>query len=105
MDYEDLGTFFKALSHPVRLMIVAELLRGEKCVNDMKELLKVRQPNISQHLGLLRLTGIVGCCKMGKVRCYFLNNPRLIKRIIELIARNKESGNKCVRGSNYGRWK
>jgi len=89
IDYDSLAAFFKALSHPVRLMMVTELLKGKKCVNDMRDLLKVRQPNISQHLSLLRLTGVVGCRKIGKVKCYFVNEPQEMKKVIELIIKVK----------------
>ena len=84
-EYRKVSDFFNALSHPIRVEMVAELLKGERCVSDIKELLKVRQPNISQHLSLLRLNGIVDWHQEGKRKCYFLKNPQLIKDILKVI--------------------
>ncbi len=73
---------FHALSHPVRLMIVEELLAKKKCVTEIRYLLKVRQPNISQHLLILRMSGIVDYEQSGKTKCYFLKNPQMMKEIL-----------------------
>lgn len=40
----------KAMAHPVRIMIIDELLRNPRCFTAIHEILDVRQPNISQHL-------------------------------------------------------
>ncbi len=81
--------FLKALAHPVRLMIVSELLSGKRCVNDIKELVRVNQPNISQHLTLLKLQGIVDCMQKGKMKCYFLKDTALIREIFGSLRKNK----------------
>ncbi len=82
IDYRKVADFIKAFSHPVRLMIVAELLKEEKCVSDIKELVNARQSNISQHLAVLRSRGIVDWHQKGNMKCYFLKNPTLVKSII-----------------------
>ena len=76
---------FKALSHPIRLHIVELLLSGEKCVNDIRDFFEVTQPNISQHLNILKYTGIVDYRQEKNLRCYFLKEPRLIKNIVEVL--------------------
>ena len=43
MKTEEITELLKALGHPTRLMIVEELLMGEKCVNDITELLIARE--------------------------------------------------------------
>lgn len=65
----------KAAAHPVRIKILEELLKGVKCVSDFEEFLEIRQPNISQHLMLLRRLGIVDYYMDGRLRCYFLVHP------------------------------
>ncbi|MBN1794015.1 MAG: winged helix-turn-helix transcriptional regulator [Candidatus Omnitrophica bacterium] len=82
VDCQKAATFFRALSHPTRLLIVSELLNGRKCVNDMQGLLKVRQPNLSQHLSFLKLSGIVECRQEGKQRCYCLRDQKLIRQLL-----------------------
>jgi DNA-binding transcriptional ArsR family regulator len=73
----------KALAHPIRLYIVETLLSGEKCVNDIRDLFDVTQPNISQHLNLLRYSGIVDSRQDGNLRCYFLKDPEKIRALIQ----------------------
>lgn len=73
----------KALAHPIRLYIVEVLLEGERCVNDIRDLFDVSQPNISQHLSILKFSGIVEYRQVGNLRCYFLKNPERIKKIIQ----------------------
>ena len=85
LEYRKVSDFSRALSHPTRVEIVAELLKSEKCVGDIKDLAKLRQPNVSQHLSLLRLSGIVDCRNVGKRKCYFLKNPRMIKVILKAL--------------------
>ena len=89
MKTEEITEFLKALGHPTRLMIVEELLRGEKCVNDITELLNVRQPNISQHLYILKASRIVNCKREGKMKCYFLQKPGLIKNLVGILRGNE----------------
>jgi len=88
LNYREVSGFLKVLSHPVRLMIVVELLEGKRCVGAIKELVKVKQPNISQHLSLLKLNGIVDWRQEGKRKCYYLKNRRLIKSIIKTLEKS-----------------
>jgi len=89
LDCRRVSNFFKALSHPTRILIVTELSRDKKCVSDIRELLEVNQPNVSQHLSLLRSNDIVDWCQEGKRKCYFLKNPQLIKDIFDVLKKNK----------------
>ena len=76
----------RVLAHPTRLMILHELLKGVRCVNDITELLAVRQPNVSQHLMLLREHGLVGSYRDGTYRCYYLTKPTLVTGLLDLLA-------------------
>jgi len=76
---------YKALSHPIRLHIVELLLKGEKCVNDIREFFDVTQPNISQHLNTLKYSGIVDYRQDKNLRCYFLLDPEQIEKIVKSI--------------------
>ena len=85
MDYEKQSQIFKALAHPTRLMIVDSLLRGEKCVGDIQELLKSSQPNVSQHLSILKNSGIVDFCQRKNLRCYYLKDPEKIQTLFDFL--------------------
>lgn len=76
---------FKALSHPIRLHIVELLLDGEKCVNDIRDFFQVTQPNISQHLNILKYTGIVDFRQEKNLRCYYLKEPGIINKIVKAL--------------------
>lgn len=84
-DRKKTAQIFKALSHPTRLHIVEILLEDEKCVNDIRDLFDATQPNISQHLNILKYSGMVDFRQSGNLRCYYLQNPEKIKRIIQAI--------------------
>ena len=90
VEYRKVSNFFNALSHPTRVEIVTELLKGKRCVSDIRELVKLRQPNVSQHLSSLRLNGVVDWHQEGKRKCYFLKNPQLIKDILKAIRIRKK---------------
>ena len=65
----------RAVAHPVRILILEELTKGVKCVSDLEEILDIRQPNVSQHLSLLRKLGTIDYFMDGRLRCYFLVDP------------------------------
>jgi DNA-binding transcriptional ArsR family regulator len=88
-DFNKESRILKALANSTRLAIVKELLKKEKCVNDIKELLDARQANISQHLAVLRWADIVGCRFVGTMRCYYLKCPEIISRLLELLKKIK----------------
>jgi len=77
----------KVIAHPVRIRILEELVKGVKCVSDFEDFLELRQPNISQHLSLLRQSGIVDYYVDGRLRCYFLVNP-FIPDLLELLKKD-----------------
>ena len=51
---------FKALSNPVRLDVIDQLLDGEKCVCEIQKALnKYEQPHISKSLAKLKSVGLI----------------------------------------------
>jgi len=55
----------KALAHPTRLFIVNELSHGERCVQELTDMIGVEMPTVSRHLSLLRGVGILDDEKRG----------------------------------------
>ncbi len=49
----------KALSNRHRLLIICQLIDGERSVGDLAEFLNLRDSTVSQHLALLRKDGLV----------------------------------------------
>lgn len=82
--YEGTGAL-KALAHPTRLQIVAELLGGTKRVTDIQEILSTYQTEISRHLAVLRHAGLVNFFQDGFQRYYYVSRPRLVEGIVTLL--------------------
>jgi ArsR family transcriptional regulator len=85
-DFTRQARIFKALAHPTRLMIIDSLLKGEKCVGDIQDLLQSSQPNVSQHLSILKASGIVDFCQKGNLRGYHLKDLEKIRTLIQSVS-------------------
>lgn len=82
--------FLKAMSHNVRFEIVKELSKGTKCVTDIRDILENSQPNISKHLNILRLAGVVDYTKDKQQRCYFIADKRAFS-LLKLVDRGPKA--------------
>ncbi len=83
--YEEISEILKAISHPVRLCIVAGLLDKGKCnVNHMKECLDLPQSTVSQHLQKLKSAGIISGERNG-LEIYYTVKEETVKKIIEVL--------------------
>lgn len=79
--YRMKADLIKALAHPTRLQILDLLRKGEMCVCKITPALELEQPNISQHLALLRERGIVACRKEGISVYYRIKDPRTFEAL------------------------
>ena len=77
----------KIIAHPVRIKILEELMKGVKCVSDFEEFLEISQPNVSQHLALLRRYRIIDYFVDGRLRCYFLRDP-MVPDLLDVLKRD-----------------
>ena len=69
---------FNAIAEPRRREILGLLAEGEaKAVNDLVAEMRLPQPAISKHLGVLRKVGLVSVEKDGQRRLYRLNGVQL----------------------------
>lgn len=64
------SVLLKALSHPDRLLLLCQLSQGEFCVSELEQVLTIRQPSLSQQLGILRQEGLVDSRREGKQMYY-----------------------------------
>ncbi len=60
----------KALANPHRLLIICQLIDGERSVGDLAEFLQIRDSTVSQHLALLRKDGLVDTRREGQTIWY-----------------------------------
>jgi DNA-binding transcriptional ArsR family regulator len=76
----------KVLANEDRLLLLCRLSQGEMCVGDLEEALGIRQPTLSQQLGVLRNEGVVSTRREGKNIFYSVADARLLK-VLELLYR------------------
>src|SRR5690349_14262576 len=68
---------FNAVAEPRRRQIIDLLSGGEKSVNDLAGSLRVKQPQASKHLRVLKEVGLVSVRGSGRQRLYRLNGAAL----------------------------
>lgn len=69
----------QTLANPLRLEILSLLRDGEKRVNELAELTKVNQANVSQHLSILRGKGLVTARRDGTNIYYSIANSKIVR--------------------------
>ena len=74
--YEE-AKLFAVLSDPARLEILSVLARKKGCVSELQVRTGRNQPNISQHLRVLRDSGLVEFRKDGRKTCYSVCKPEV----------------------------
>lgn len=78
-----MAPIFRALGNPTRLGILRRAMEGPLCVSELQDELGCSQPNISQHLAVLRDRGVVIPEREGNRVCYRLADER-IAQLLEL---------------------
>ena len=79
MNLEILETkIYKALSHPVRLELVKKLTTGERCVCELFDESEFTQPNISQHLKVLKDADILTCERKSNKLMYSIKHKEVL---------------------------
>lgn len=77
-DSERFALLCKALGHPARVQIVRLLMTVETCVcGDIVQVLPLAQSTVSQHLKILKDTGLVKGEIDGPRTCYALDHDAL----------------------------
>ena len=65
----------RTLAHPRRLDILHRLVEGPREVGRLADELRMSQPNVSQHLAVLRAAGVVEAERDGREVRYRLADP------------------------------
>jgi DNA-binding transcriptional ArsR family regulator len=68
---------FNAVAEPRRRQILTLLGHGERSVNELARVMRVRQPQASKHLRVLRQVGLVRTRGEGQQRFYALDDAGL----------------------------
>ncbi|HQT78697.1 MAG TPA: metalloregulator ArsR/SmtB family transcription factor [Rhodopila sp.] len=68
----------RALGNEDRLLLLCQMTQGEKSVGELEALLDIRQPTLSQQLGVLRNEGLVTTRREGKRIFYAVRDPNVL---------------------------
>ena len=83
---QDAEDFLKTVAHRHRLLILCQLVDGERSVGELADALDVRSSTMSQHLALLRKDELVSTRRDGQTIYYALSSgPAQI--LLEALAR------------------
>ena len=74
----------RVLANEDRLLLLFQLTQGEACVSELEELLGIRQPTLSQQLGVLRTEAIVSTRREGKKIFYQVSDARAVSLLATL---------------------
>jgi DNA-binding transcriptional ArsR family regulator len=69
----------KLLANEDRLLLLCQLSQGESSVGELEELLGIRQPTLSQQLGVLRAEQVVSTRRQGKNIFYSVADPAVLE--------------------------
>jgi DNA-binding transcriptional ArsR family regulator len=83
---ETVSDLMKSLAHPKRLLILCQLVEGERSVGDLARRLGMREQAMSQQLALLRRDGLVGTRREGQTIYYGLARDD-VARLLDFLYR------------------
>jgi len=95
--YNQRTAVLKALSNPIRLFIIDEIAKEEKCICELAQTLDVDLSSISKHINILKKAGIVIIDKRGKNVYPKLLCPCIsdLFKCIESVVINQDSNDSC----------
>ena len=89
----------KTISNPRRQAIIDTIRKSEMTVSTLVKKTGISQANLSQHLAILRVKGVVKARREGNNIYYSITNPKIIEAydlISEVLRESIQSRNKTV---------
>ena len=83
---EEAAGVLKLMANEQRLLLLCQLSQGEMCVGDLETQLGIRQPTLSQQLGVLRSDGMLATRREGKNIFYRVDDPKALQ-VLALLYR------------------
>ena len=78
------STLLRTIANENRLLLMCQLSQGEKSVGELEQILGIRQPTLSQQLGILRNKGLVATRREGKQIIYSVSDGRAMQVLVTL---------------------
>lgn len=83
--FESQAAMLRVMAHPVRLAILFALRERSRSVGDISAILEMTQPNVSQHLSVLRREGLISYNEDGQKRNYFIRSPESVGPLLDVL--------------------
>lgn len=83
----------KVLANSDRLLLLCQMSQGEYCVSELEEMTGIKQPTLSQQLGVLREEQMVSTRREGKQIFYSIASPEamaVMKVLYELYCKQTQ---------------
>ncbi len=101
--YEIHARLCKSMAHPTRLQILDLLKSESKTVNELAAELGIAQSNLSQHLMIMRESGIVETNRVGSNIYYKVANPKIVEAcdlVRQIVSDKAEKQNQVLFGKS-----
>ena len=102
VDFQERATeaanLLKALANPDRLLLLCQLVGGERSVTELGVLAQIAQPSLSQQLGVLRGERLVATRREGKNMFYRVASPAaltVLETLYGLFCKEPAAGRKA----------
>ena len=82
---KNINKTLKAISSPIRIMILRYLCKGPSCVTLTNKEINISQPNLSQHLKVLKDANLINSQKKMNKRCYFIINLKEVQTLLKTL--------------------
>jgi ArsR family transcriptional regulator len=90
----------KAMAHPSRLLMIEELQKQERCVNELTEMIGADTSTVSKHLSVLKNAGLVADERRANCIYYRLRCPCILDFmgcVEEVLSANAEDHKKMMK--------
>ncbi len=91
MSSRSIAGIAQALADPLRLTILQRLTDGPAAVSELVVLTGEAQSNVSNHLAVLRDSGLVDATRLGRQRLYEISEPSVAQLVESLIVISGQS--------------
>ncbi len=81
----ELSNLAKAFGHPLRILILQELVQGSCIVSELMKKLSVDASLLSKHLSVLRQVNLIECEVEWRCRRYHLQNEEAVCAILDAL--------------------
>ncbi|UFZ08126.1 metalloregulator ArsR/SmtB family transcription factor [Bradyrhizobium ontarionense] len=83
---EEAARLLTAMANPKRLMVLCNLIEGERAVGELAEQVGLRQAALSQHLAMMRALDLVATRREGQTIYYRLASHE-VREILQTLYR------------------